>query len=269
MLRRSRIAGVRQKPPVIAQLLPEAEAVFKRYLASLVGERDAFLALHGELQESHAAWVPGKDARLGLVAKPVNLIFTACVNIRLTQRVIAFPQWWAANVEGSLNNEEAIKGPMFDLQTFYRFGFFQFLASNIEHGLRAIQPRVVDGSEGQADEAYWKVYTTLFRAALAPEVALGHINLFAFLSTLRNTIHNNGVYYPPNHQDASFEIGGRTYIFRDGQTVDAFGWDHMIAYLPHIRAALADLLRSPKVATVPEILDFAYTPLSGLAPAAG
>ncbi|MEO6332457.1 MAG: hypothetical protein ABIP09_07910 [Gemmatimonadaceae bacterium] len=247
----------------------QLEVVTQGYLAALNKERDGFLALHGELLTAHPTWVAGKDARLGLVAKPINLILSACVNMRLTQRVLAFPQWWATNVAPELGSEEAIEGAMFDVQTFYRFGFFQFLSSNVEHGLRAIQPVVVTGADSQADTAYWRVYTTLFRAALPEDLAARHINVFAFLSTLRNTIHNNGVYSPHNHRDASFVIGDREYQFRDGHPVEAFGWDRIIAYLPHIREALTDLMRSPQVSSIPEIADIASTPLSGLAPTRG
>ena len=245
-------------------MYPVAEV--EGFIVALFRERDAFVALHTELSTAHREWVPGKDARLSLVAKPINHILSACVNLRLTQQALAFPQWWAINVHPDINTEKAMEPAIADVLNFYRFGFFQFLCSNMEHGLRAIQPSVVKGVDSQADTKYWKVYTTLFQAALREDLAEQHINVFAFLATLRNTIHNNGVHSPPDHKDAVFVIGNREYHFRDGCVVEAFGWNHIISYLPHIREALTDLMRSPLVSLVPRISDFASTPLSGLAP---
>lgn len=135
-------------------------------------------------------------------------------------------------------------GPQFELQTFYRFGFFVFLMSGLEHGLRAIQPPVVKGAAGQSDDKFWKIYTSLFRAALMPERADKHINLFAFLSTLRNTIHNNAVYYPEHHKDHTYVVGERTHEFKDGKIVDVFGWDYYAEWLGHVHEALGDSLKS-------------------------
>lgn len=231
------------------------------YVAALANARDGFLRVHAALVAAHPGWEAGKDARLNLVAKPVNLILTAIANMRVTQHAVAHPQFWQQTIAPELNTEATIAGPLFELQTFYRFGFFQFLMASVEHGLRAIQRTVVDGVDKQADQPFWKVYTTLFRAALPLEAANRHINLFAFLAVLRNTIHNNGVYYPLKHENATFMVGGKTYEFRDGEIVRVFGWEYFIEWLDYVREALEDLLNAPAVAAPREIPDIATFPI--------
>lgn len=138
------------------------------------------------------------------------------------------------------------------------------LVSSLEHGTRAIQPLVVQGVDTQADQAFWKIYTSLFKAALPLHTAQRHISLFAFLSALRNTIHNNGVYYPLNHCDTEFTIGGTVYRLVNGQRVELFAWEHLILWLPLIREAMTDLLNSVAVVTYDHISDVASFPIPGV-----
>ncbi len=93
----------------ILQLSPQVDAEFELYLALLVREREGFLALHAALLDLHPSWIPAKDARLALVAKPVNFLLNAVINIRVTQKVLSFPQWWAANISPEFSSEEATK----------------------------------------------------------------------------------------------------------------------------------------------------------------
>lgn len=237
--------------------MPTVDEVTQSYVTGLAVARDGFLDLRRELGQAHPDWRDGEDARLNLVGKPANLIMSAIVNLRLTQHAAVHPQFWRTCVAPELNTEAIIAAPLFELGTFYRFGFFQFLMSSIEHGMRAIQPIVVEGLDTQADQAYWKIYTSLFKAALAPEVAARHGNLFAFLSALRNTIHNNGVYYPQKHADAAYDIGGKNYTLVNGKRLDLFGWEHFVEWLPLIQGALRDLLRAKRVVSPPHISDLA------------
>lgn len=121
--------------------LPVGADEYAFYLSVLLQEREGFLALHTELQSAHPDWIPGQDARLGIVAKSINLLLNAAINIRLTQSFLIYPQWWAANVSAEFGTLETMKAPLFDLQLFYRYGLVILLLSSIEHGFRAIQPR--------------------------------------------------------------------------------------------------------------------------------
>lgn len=91
-------------------------------------------------------------------------------------------------------------------------------------------------------------------AGLEAEV---HTHLFDFLRLLRNTIHNNGVYYPVNRKDAAFAIQGRDYILECGKRVDVFGWEYFIEWLDPIREALADVTSAPAVVAPDQISDIA------------
>lgn len=231
-----------------------------KILADLERERAAFLALHSRVAAAHPDWVSKNDARTNLLAKPINHVLMAIVNVQIVQRVLVYVDFWRTNVSPDLNTPELIGPPYFEQNTFYRFGFFLFLLSNIEHGFRAIQPKVVRGIDEHSDQPFAQVYSTLFRAVLTPALAAEHGNTFDLLRTLRNTVHNNGVFSPNIRKDAEFTVAGTKYSFVVGKRADYFGWEHFIGWLPPIRSALTDVTDAPLVASVQHISDVASHP---------
>ncbi len=231
----------------------------EEYIAGLIRARASFIALHQNIAVAHPEWVSSQDARTNLLAKPVNLILIAIVNLRVLQDVVSSIDFWRWRVDPLLNTPETIRPPSFEQGTFYRFGFIQFMLSNIEHGFRAIYARVVSDTDEPAHQAFAHVYSGLFRAVLTEDQAEAHTKLFDFLRLLRNTIHNNGVYYPVNKRDARFTIHGREYVLEFGKRVDVFGWEYFIEWLDPIRDALADVIDAPAVIKVDHISDIAAT----------
>lgn len=231
------------------------EIAIENILVGLSKAREEFLELHRRVTELHLDWAATNDARTNLLAKPVNHILIAVVNLRLVQRILQEVAFWQTELISDLNTPQAVYPAYFEQNTFYRFGFFVFLIANIEHGFRAIQPKVVQGVDQQAVRPFAQVYSTLFRAVLPEDVAAQHIDLFDFLRTLRNTVHNNGVYSPTNRKDSQFVTVGKTYDFIVGRRAEYFTWQNFVEWLSPIRAALSDLINSPAVMRVDHISD--------------
>jgi hypothetical protein len=235
---------------------PDQEAA-ERFIAQLTLERAAFLALHQRVVGAHPEWPKQHDARSNLLAKPVNLILTAIVNLRLTQQYLPHVAFWRQHISPEFDSAESIGGSYFEQNTFYRFGFFLFLLSNIEHGFRAIQPRIVKGTDIHSQQPFEQVYRSLFNALLPSERAVEVATLYDLLRTMRNTVHNNGVYSPHNQKDVSFNVAGQAYDFRVNRRVEYFGWEFFIRWLGPIRESLASLIDAPEVVAIPTIADIA------------
>lgn len=235
---------------------PDQEAA-ERFIAQLDGERAAFIQLHQRVVAAHSDWLQQQDARSNLLAKPVNIILIAIVNMRLTQHFLPYVDFWRTYISPAYNGASAIDQPYFEQNTFYRFGFFLFMLSNIEHGFRAIQPRVVRGADVHSQQPFDQVYRSLFSAVLSPARATELTTLYDLLRTMRNTVHNNGVYSPHNQKDAVFEVDGKRYEFKLNRRVEYFGWEYFIGWLDPIRRSLAEVVDSPTVSTIPAIADIA------------
>ena len=101
------------------------------------------------------------------------------------------------------------------------------LFSAVEHGVRAIR-RAVKPSAPEADGPFYGVYVAVLRSECTVARREEHIQLLDFLRTLRNTIHNNGVFQPTNGKDVDFTVAGREYAFRVGKQASFFGWDTLL-----------------------------------------
>jgi hypothetical protein len=235
---------------------PDQEAA-ERFIGQLDRERAAFLELHQRVAAAHPEWLREHDARTNLLAKPVNIILIAVVNMRLTQRFLPYVDFWRSHISPAYDSPSAIDQPYFEQNTFYRFGFFIFLLSNIEHGFRAIQPRVVKGVDSHSQQPFEQVYKSLFDAVLPAAKATELTTLYDLLRTMRNTVHNNGVYSPRSQKDATYDVAGRVYEFRLNRRVEYFGWEFFIAWLDPIRRSLAEVVDAPAVTAITSISDIA------------
>jgi len=240
-------------------LLTNQVAAEQIFLA-LSRRRDEYLQTHQRIAIAHPNWVTQNDARTNLLGKPINMLLIAMVNVRLNQTILDDVGFWSSCLSPDLQTPDQIAPTLFEQNVFYRFGFFIFLMSNIEHGFRAIQPKVIHGLDAQSEKPFYDVYKTLFQATLSTGEAQRYIELYDFLRTLRNTIHNNAVYSPVNGKSATYSVHGRVYSFSVGKRVDLFSWDNMCDWLGPIRESLESILTSPKVEAIGHISDIACHP---------
>jgi len=233
----------------------EKRAFFDKYVGAFASEREKFLALHTQLAQLHPEWIGQQDARTNLVAKPVNFLLTTIVNLRLLQHTVGDMQFWTVAVNATMDEPKNVEAAAFELITFYRVATLVFLFSAVEHGIRAILRGV--SPTAPTEGAYYGVYMRLLKQDAQVAQADDHVNLLDFLRTLRNTIHNNGVYLPVNGKDRDFTIGGKKYEFRVGKRAEFFGWDTLLDILDPLRKLMRDLLEAPEVACLSSIEDVA------------
>jgi hypothetical protein len=77
-------------------------------------------------------------------------------------------------------------------------------------------------------------------------------NLYKLVRTIRNSIHNNGVYFPRDGKDCTIVWNG-DYTFRVGETVEILDWDFLIQHWREINEAITAIVLHPKIATIPSI----------------
>ena len=77
------------------------------------------------------------------------------------------------------------------------------------------------------------------------------MDLLDLLRLVRNTIHNNGVYFAPDGQDAVVTYKGITYHFYHGKAVDFASWDLLLEIADAVRQLLLDVIADQAVSGVP------------------
>lgn len=234
---------------------PTKIAWFDDQVRAFSAERGQFVALHSRVAKAHPDWAPRNDARICLLGKQVNFLFTTIVNLRLLQHAVDDMRFWSLAISRELDRPDKVAPAVFELITFYRVATLVFVFSAVEHGMRAMLRTIRPSA--QADGPFYSVYIAILRSDCTVAHSRDHINLLDFLRTLRNTIHNNGVFLPTNGKNVDFTIAGRTYQFRVGRQADFFGWDTLLHILPPLRTLLSDLMDAPEIEAISFVEDVA------------
>ncbi|MEC7227284.1 MAG: hypothetical protein VXW00_10475 [Candidatus Latescibacterota bacterium] len=127
---------------------------------------------------------------------------------------------------------------------------FLAVESSLRLFLRAIDPAACNG--GMAE--FKSIYECLFRSKLSAVPSNG-IALLDLLRLVRNTIHNNGVYFHPNGNDASITWDGETFEFKQGSPVDFVTWDFMIRVSEALRQLLREVVEDATLKAIAAEID--------------
>ena len=144
--------------------------------------------------------------------------------------------WWTETGLG--------RSPGFDYEVsvtefsqFVKVGYVQSIFSNVESSLRTFLRGVdpVACSGGTAE--FQSVYRALLQTKLgAPDPH--HLELLDLWRTLRNTVHNNGVYFHRSGGSSTVGYKGVTYDFTHGRAVEFAKWPVLVS----LTGDLVDLL---------------------------
>jgi hypothetical protein len=78
-------------------------------------------------------------------------------------------------------------------------------------------------------------------------------NLFKLARTIRNSVHNNGVYYPSDDQNCIIKWNDKDYTFHVGESVEILDWDFLIKHWHDLNEAITAIIMHQKVATITSI----------------
>jgi len=139
---------------------------------------------------------------------------------------------------------------------FYVIGFFHSLFSAIESAfwiyLREIDP--VACNNGTAE--YEAIYNSLFKK-LKLQQRQDYIELLDLLRHIRNTIHNNGVYFHKSGLDKTLPYKGKKYNFEKGKAVEYHGGvlNFLLYLMPDILKMIEDVVYSSDIISRQKIID--------------
>ncbi len=179
------------------------------------------------LRGQHPDWHRDEDARTSGFAKISNVARSAALGLKFYADYLITSDWWSANTSGALSAEDKrrINRSYVDLLKFGLIqGSFSAVESTLRDILRAIDPAACAGGTA----GFQSIYECLFRSKLSSEPADG-CELLHLLREIRNTVHNNGVYFNLRGQDLSVTYKRDAYDFRHGQRFEFQAWDVSIS----------------------------------------
>jgi hypothetical protein len=209
--------------------------------------------VHESLASGHPAWPVGRDGRLTALAKISNVLTAAEFAVLFIERHLSDATWWTATFTRRPSSSDAAI-IVTEFSQFSKGGLLEGAYGAVESSLRVIL-RALDPVACNGGTAEFKpVYECLLRSKLAlprPD----DVELLDFARTLRNTVHNNGVYYHRKGTDVDLKYRGCQYSFRQGRPVEFATWDLVIQLVDDLVGVLERVVSDGAVNTRPSILD--------------
>jgi len=226
---------------------------FHRLIEQLQSVRDRAVSNKEEVIALYFFASPEHDARITAFSKLINVLNSLQIAFTFVSKHQLHKQWWDAIARALLPDaDRQIYANEF--VNFIKVGFVHAIFSSIESSLRlflrALDPVACNG--GMAE--FKSIYDCLFSSKLATAPTDG-TQLLDLLRLVRNTIHNNGVYFSPRVSNVTLNWQGQTYEFRQGVPVDFVTWEFLIRVCDSLRALLRRVVEDANLRNVTVEID--------------
>jgi len=180
-----------------------------------------------KLASAHPSWDVIRDARLTSFAKIINVLHSTQLALTFIGQNLLDPMWWASTSKTAIPHTDAnIYIREFDM--FAKMGCVQFVFLSIESGFRILLRSIDSGACNGGTAEFKSVYECLLKTKLTSTPTYS-VELLDLLRYVRNTVHNNGVYYHKDGNDASVVYKGTTYNFLFSKPVDFVTWEFVLS----------------------------------------
>lgn len=186
-------------------------------------------------------------AHVGQLIDSTNLAFTFIQN-----HLIPFDnRWWQEVHQAPFKNftdyHKSIAINNFTVG-FVKVGFVQNLFSIIDSTFRILLRELNPAAQKGATTEFFNIHSDLKKEITSfPPDSDGLINV---LRLVRNTIHNNGVYFNRRGTDETVTYKGTTYEFKHGKPIDFVTWEWLIDRLDDVRQLLVEVISDPKIISI-------------------
>lgn len=203
------------------------------------------------LRRDFPAWAPRSDARLTLLNKFHNILKSAELALAFIGGYLLDPRWWEEHHDpASLDTLDVI---ITEFSQFSKIAFFHQFFGAVESSfrifLRALNPKAAK----HATAEFRSVYVSLLTTEL-PELSHS-IGLLDLLRLSRNTVHNNGMVFSADGEDATVAWQGRKYAFLQGRHVEFVTWEFAFDRVRDLVALAVPVVRHPRLSHFENLRD--------------
>jgi hypothetical protein len=193
-----------------------------------------------------------RDTRYTVFATLKNVIASTSLGLLHLENHVSKPEWWPT-VRTIETSELDRTIHTVEFHQFVKIGFVHIGFSNVESALRsyvrAASPTACSGGAAE----FKSIYEHLYRSVLG--VGTDGIALLDVLRTLRNTIHNGGIFVSRTGADESHTYLGKTYTFMHGKAIEFASWGALAELHEHLANLLLRTVTDPSLSALGTILD--------------
>jgi len=191
---------------------------------------------------------PRKDARITAFSKMINIFNSVQLALIFISEHLLDLNWWKA-ISREVIPVSDVRRYVAEFMNFSKIGFVQSLFSATESSLRlflrALDPAACDGGTGPFKSIYDCLFTTKL-SACPPE----GVELLDLFRLVRNTIHNNGVYFHRDGRNVTVTWRGTSYEFKQSLPVNFVTWQFLLEISDAIRHLMYSVVTDAKLRTM-------------------
>lgn len=186
-----------------------------------------------------------RDARLTVYSKLINPCNSLNLALTFMATNLSSKLWWKDRTKGEISSAD-IAMFLREFEAFSKIGFVQSIFSSIESSLRLYLRAVAPSACSQGTASFNSVYECLFKSHLCCEPTQG-IELLELLRNVRNTIHNNGVYFSKTSANQQIAWKGNQFSFEHGKPVGFVTWPFLLEIVEALQKMVGQVVTDPKL----------------------
>ncbi|MBF8265289.1 MAG: hypothetical protein HW384_1153 [Dehalococcoidia bacterium] len=204
-----------------------------------------------KLEALHPFWVPNNDARISWFLGAINVLVMTQIECLVIAKYLSRKDWWQGQSQISGDLETV---PIFlnEYDIHIRLWTFHSIFFQLEESLRQVI-KLRDPVKYNECQTNWP---GLYNFLLKETGLTKYCPLFKLIAHTRNTIHNNGVFRPPNGKDVDIEWEGKMFQFCVDRRIRWFTHDTLRQFIIWLNQVMLDIMLSETVGTVPKIERF-------------
>jgi hypothetical protein len=227
-------------------------AAYAVRLSQLRSHAIEIVSKHPEFQTS--------DFRRTVFVKICAVCDSAGIAYLFLGRCVMKPEWWRSKnglfTIPPTTPDSAIIGHVESLLALIRCGLTHLIFSQIETTLRAFLRALAPGAANSAMGEFKNVYECLLRTHLKRERKWDYeIDALDFFRTIRNLIHNNGLFVSKVGADREFDYRGTKYVFRHGTNANFLPMPVVFDVVDDMLTFLSDVIEHPMLTGYCGVMD--------------
>lgn len=224
---------------------PDFDPIIERFVVL----RSAITADYERVQKALPSATQA-EVRLGAFARLLHIVDSAMLSLLFIDSYLlpvnngwwseskhqslfgSFDDWYQESMVNSFNNG------------FVKYAVMHLLFGDIESTFRQLLRKIDPSAANNATSSGIKPVFDALCACIGNKPAQSD-KLLKLLQLSRNTIHNNGVFYPQKQTDDAVTYNGKTYEFKHAKPISFINWHFLIDHIDDVRELFTVVISNP------------------------
>ena len=193
------------------------------------------------------------DVRVTVFSKIINVLNSAQLGLTFIGQSLLQDNWWNITAKEHIPNDDK-NSYINEVDMFLKLGLVQFSFSSVESSfrvlIRSLDPKMCSNGTGNFES----IYKSLFKKINLSNKE-EYVSLMDLLKLIRNSLHNNGVYFPQNNKNCFIKYKGKSYEFIIGEAIDFADWLFLIKLIEDVREMLDEVMKCPNIISIDKAID--------------